>query len=78
MCGIFAFLSYNGNPFGLPPLSVGRAASSISHRGPDSTDVFECRTDEYHLNFVFHRLCINDLTTEAMQPFRTGRRRSNM
>lgn len=64
MCGIFAYISNE-------PLTDEQVehlitcANKIKHRGPDKTKVVRI-TDK--VLFVFHRLCINDLTELGDQP----------
>lgn len=63
MCGIFAYLSLHLNNESLD--EVIECANKIQHRGPDTTNKMRV---EQNLLFVFHRLCINDLTVAGNQP----------
>ena len=65
MCGIFALLS--SHDLSNDDLEYFRDyADKCKHRGPDITKHEKISDNVY---FVFHRLCINDTTTNGMQPF---------
>ena len=63
MCGIF---SYIGNKFFKKDLLENY--NRISERGPDSSKIINI--DNVVLGF--HRLAINDLSDDGMQPFKHG------
>ncbi len=59
MCGIFGIINNN---------SDHNKSNLIQHRGPENT-IIKSYPDKYY--FCFHRLCINDLSKQANQPFET-------
>ena len=60
MCGIFGILNTNYD---------NNKSNLIQHRGPENT-VIKTFPNKYY--FCFHRLCINDLSENANQPFETN------
>ena len=69
MCGIFLFA--NSEPIvGKRRTFLEKAASSIKHRGPDSTRI---RYYNSNVMIAFHRLAIVDQSDKGMQPFSNER-----
>jgi asparagine synthase (glutamine-hydrolysing) len=61
MCGIFGIINNNYD-------NNNNKSNLIKYRGPENT-IVKSHPKKYF--FCFHRLCINDLSEEANQPFET-------
>ena len=59
MCGFLAYIGVNLNSKRLES-----GLSSISHRGPDSSEILK----KNQFTFGFNRLAIQDLSSKSMQP----------
>ena len=68
MCGISAFFIGHAN-FTLADAKIDHAVNTIQHRGPDMTGT---TIMDATIRLDFHRLCINGLTAQGMQPFKKG------
>lgn len=68
MCGINGYMAFNENPalkgFDLIGNKIARMNSLITHRGPDSSGLY----NNWPVCFGFQRLSIIDLSVEANQP----------
>ena len=71
MCGIFALLNNNMT---ISDEIVKKAFNNLKHRGPDDSRINKLTIDydgNHYKNITlgFHRLSINDLSNDGMQPF---------
>lgn len=57
MCGIFGY-------YGILPENIEKLYNLIQCRGPDKTNIFQ----KDNVTFVFHRLCIMDISDNGSQP----------
>tara|TARA_B100001248_G_C27398168_1_gene467388 strand:- start:2913 stop:4580 length:1668 start_codon:yes stop_codon:yes gene_type:complete len=62
MCGIFAYIGQN------IPNNIDDFLNSIKYRGPDKTKIFISNDHFYNMYLGFHRLSINDLSNNGLQP----------
>ena len=65
MCGIFGFIGKDSIDVDLRSRLI-QEGNKMKHRGPDNTKELIVDT----MFFMFHRLCINDLSDKGNQPMR--------
>ena len=67
MCGYLGEISFDT----IDKDSIINSNKRIECRGPDSKRIENNKTDNIHYSFIFNRLSILDLTSEADQPMRS-------
>ena len=67
MCGYLGEISFET----IDKDSIINSNKRIECRGPDSKRIENDKTENIHYTFIFNRLSILDLTSEADQPMRS-------